>query len=51
MLDAGYRICLFTNGAQEDQAFARRILGGDGLADHIDSGDLYLALVPKRPRN
>ncbi len=49
MLDAGYRICLFTNGAQEDQTFARRILGGDGLADHIDSGDLYLAPRPKTP--
>ncbi|WP_457580748.1 polysaccharide pyruvyl transferase family protein [Ensifer canadensis] len=49
MLDAGYRICLFTNGAQEDQAFARGILGGAGLAEDIDSGDLYLAPRPKTP--
>lgn len=49
MLEAGYRICLFTNGAQEDQAFARRILSGDGLAGQIDSGNLYLAPRPKTP--
>lgn len=49
MLDAGYRICLFTNGAQEDQAFARRLLSESALADRIDSGDLYLAARPKTP--
>ncbi|KOF16893.1 hypothetical protein AC244_20310 [Ensifer adhaerens] len=49
MLDAGYRVCLFTNGAQEDQAFARRVLNGGGLAAHIDSGNLYLAPRPKTP--
>ncbi len=51
MLEAGYRICLFTNGAQEDQTFARRILSGDGFAGQIDSGNLYLAPRPKTPRN
>lgn len=49
MLDAGYRICLFTNGAQEDQAFARRILAEGTFAARIDSGDLYLAARPKTP--
>ena len=49
MLDAGYRICLFTNGAQEDQAFARRILAEGTLAARVDSGDLYLATRPKTP--
>lgn len=51
MLDAGYRVCLFTNGAQEDQAFARRILKAPGLAARIDSGDLALAPRPKTPED
>ncbi len=51
LLDAGYRICLFTNGAQEDQAFARRILDANALVGHIDSGELHLAARPKTPQD
>jgi polysaccharide pyruvyl transferase WcaK-like protein len=45
----GYRVCLFCNGAAEDQRFAEAILGDPFTAEHVSSGKLWLAQRPTTP--
>ncbi|PDT53038.1 MULTISPECIES: polysaccharide pyruvyl transferase family protein [Sinorhizobium] len=49
LLDDGYNVRLFSNGAEEDQAFARRLLGAPDLARCVAQDRLSLAPRPTRP--
>ena len=49
LVERGERVCLFCNGAREDQAFAERIFFGDRLASSRSTGLLRLAERPGTP--
>ncbi|APG94674.1 polysaccharide pyruvyl transferase family protein [Sinorhizobium americanum] len=49
LLDECHSVHLFSNGAEEDQAFARRLLDAPDLAPHVAQGRLSLAPRPTRP--
>ncbi|MEF0940971.1 polysaccharide pyruvyl transferase family protein [Rhizobium sp. BR 362] len=49
LVQDGYRICLFCNGASEDQVFAQRIMDEASMQRLAKSGALQLAPRPRMP--
>ncbi|WP_195909673.1 polysaccharide pyruvyl transferase family protein [Rhizobium tubonense] len=49
LLADGHRVCVFCNGAAEDQAFANQILDDAAMAKHLASGRVELAERPRTP--
>jgi polysaccharide pyruvyl transferase WcaK-like protein len=49
LIAGGHRVCVFCNGAAEDQAFANQILGETTMAKHVASGRVELAERPRTP--
>ncbi|WP_163266795.1 polysaccharide pyruvyl transferase family protein [Chelativorans alearense] len=49
LINAGYKVLLFTNGASEDQQFLERILRDPACAAHLAAGRLVAAAPPRAP--
>ncbi|CAH0342905.1 hypothetical protein RHI9324_04637 [Rhizobium sp. CECT 9324] len=51
LIEEGYRIRLFCNGAREDQAFAKRLLSEKLLQNYKAENWITLAVRPQRPED
>ncbi|WEX10491.1 polysaccharide pyruvyl transferase family protein [Chelativorans sp. AA-79] len=49
LVDAGCRVMLFTNGADEDERFMRQVVAGSVCEDCVQAGSVVLAERPSTP--